>query len=248
MFLALDIGNTNIKSALFAGNQLVDLTTHSSTDEAVEFINKTSFNEAAICSVNPAVQKIISSKISVKGVSIFEANIQQKFNLTIKYETSSTLGMDRVCSAVSALELATNQKIISENQFLITIDFGTATTINVVSPNREFIGGLIAPGVNTMLNSLNEKTAQLPLPNLESYQGLIGHSTNSSLISGVLTATIGMIKETVRQLKDDSNQKPPVIFVTGGNSKFVLAQLNYKVIFEEALVLKGLKIIYDLNN
>ena len=93
--------------------------------------------------------------------------------------------MDRVCSVVGALELATNQKIISENQFLITIDFGTATTINIVSPNKEFIGGLIAPGVNTMLNSLNEKTAQLPLPNLESYQGLIGNSTNSSLISGV---------------------------------------------------------------
>ena len=67
MFLALDIGNTNIKSALFAGNQLVDFTVHSSTDEAVEFINKTSFNEAAICSVNPAVKKKISENISAKG-------------------------------------------------------------------------------------------------------------------------------------------------------------------------------------
>ncbi len=131
MLLALDIGNTNTKSALFAGDQFTDFTVHSNPDEAIEYINKTSFNRAAICSVNPALQKIISDKISAKGVSIFEANIQQKFNLTINYETPSTLGMDRVCSAVSALESSTKERVISENQFLITIDFGTATTINI---------------------------------------------------------------------------------------------------------------------
>lgn len=247
MLLALDIGNTNTKSALFAGDQFTDFTVHSNPDEAIEYINKTSFNGAAICSVNPALQKIISDKISAKGVSIFEANIQQNFNLTIKYKTPSTLGIDRVCSAVCALESSTKERVISENQFLITIDFGTATTINIVSPNREFIGGLIAPGINTMLNSLNEKTAQLPLPNPESYQGLIGNTTISSIISGVITATIGMINETVGQLKDDSNQKLPLIFVTGGNSEFILPHLKYKVFYDEALVIKGLKVIYDLN-
>jgi type III pantothenate kinase len=149
---------------------------------------------------------------------------------------------------VGALELATEEKIISKNQFLITIDFGTATTINIVSTDGQFIGGLIAPGVNTMLNSLNEKTAQLPLPDLSSYVGLVGNSTDSSIISGVITATIGLINETVSQLNDNSNQRPPVIFITGGNSKFILPHLKHKVIFEEALVLKGLKIVYDLNN
>ena len=248
MLLTLDIGNTNTKSALFSGDKLMDFTVHSKTDGAIEYINKTSFNEAAICSVNPEVQRKISDKISAKSASIFEANVQQKFNLSIKYETPDTLGMDRVCSAVSALEISTKEKVISENQFLITIDFGTATTINIVSPKRQLIGGLIAPGVNTMLNSLNEKTAQLPLPDLSSYVGLVGNSTDSSIISGVITATIGMINETVSQLKDDRNQKLPVIFITGGNSKFILPQLKYKVFFDEALVLKGLKIIYDLNS
>jgi type III pantothenate kinase len=76
----------------------------------------------------------------------------------------------------------------------------------------------------------------------------VGNSTDSSIISGVITATIGMINETVSHLKDDSNQKLPVIFITGGNSKFILPQLKYKVFFDEALVLKGLRIIYDLNN
>ncbi|MDH3268452.1 MAG: type III pantothenate kinase [Ignavibacteria bacterium] len=248
MLLTLDIGNTNIKSALFLGNQLMNFIVHPDINEAVEYINKTIFKKAAICSVNPDLQKILSDKISSKGASIFQTNIQQKFNLTIKYETPSTLGMDRVCSSVGALEIATNEKLISENQSIITIDLGTATTINIVSPDRQFIGGLIAPGVHTMLNSLNQNTAQLPLTNQKSYYGLIGNSTNSSIISGVITATIGMINETVGHLIEESNQSPPVIFVTGGNSKNILPLLKYKAFFDEALVLKGLKKIYDLNN
>jgi len=247
MLLALDIGNTNTKSALFFSDQLMDFTVHSNTNEATEYISKTSFTQAIICSVNPVKQKIISDKITAKDVSIYQATINQKFNLTIEYETPSTLGMDRVCSIVGALELATSQKIISENQFLITIDFGTATTINIVSPGRKFIGGLIAPGVSTMLYSLNEKTAQLPLPDMNSYQGLIGNSTKSSIIGGVITATIGMIKETVNHLKNEGNILP-LVFATGGNATYILPYFKHKLIFDEALVLRGLKIIYDLNN
>lgn len=247
MLLALDIGNTNTKSALFDGDRLMDFTVHTKIEETIEYIDKTTFENAAICSVNPALQKIIFNKITVKGVSIFQVNIKQRLNLMIEYETLSTLGLDRVCSVVGALDLATNERIISENQFLVTIDFGTATTINIVSPDRKFIGGLIAPGIHTMLKSLNEQTAQLPLPNRQSYQGLIGNSTNSSIFSGVLTATIGMINETMNHLKNESNVLP-LVFATGGNSTFILPYIKHKLFFDEALVLRGLKIIYDLNN
>jgi len=246
MLIVLDIGNTNIKSALFVDNQLTDFIAHSKTNEAIEYINKTTFKEAAICSVNPTSQKIVNDIILVKCVSIFEVNVKNKFNLTMNYETPETLGMDRVCSAVGALSIATNEKLISKNQFLITIDFGTATTINVVTPDRQFIGGLIIPGIKTMLNSLNKKTAQLPLPDLQSYQGVIGHSTNSSIINGVITATIGTINETVNKIREDSKQDP-VILVTGGNARFILPHIKNKVIFDEILVLKGLKLIYDMN-
>lgn len=247
MLLAIDIGNTNIKSALFAGNQLKDFTVHSSSDKAIEYINKVIFNKIAICSVNPTKNKILSEKISTLGISTFQVNNQHKFNLTIEYETPSTLGMDRVCSVVGALELASKKNIISKNQFLITIDFGTATTLNIVSPDKKFIGGLIAPGINTMLNSLNDETAQLPLPNPGSYQGLIGNSTNSSIMSGVITSTIGLISETVNHLNNETKVFP-LVFATGGNAKIILPYLKYQIIFKESLVLEGLKIIYDLNN
>ncbi len=155
--------------------------------------------------------------------------------------------MDRVCSAVGALEIATKKNIISKDQFLITIDLGTATTINIVSPDKQFIGGLIAPGINTMLNSLNDETAQLPLTKAGSYKGLIGSSTNSSIMSGVITSTIGLINESVNYLYRESKHFP-LVFATGGNAKIIIPYLKHQLIYEESLVLRGLKVIYDLNN
>ena len=247
MLLTLDIGNTNIKSALSEDNSLNEFAVHPNIDDLINDLEKILTTEAAICSVNPSIEKNLIAYFSAKDISVFRANIQNKFNLTIKYDTPNSLGMDRVCSAVGALEIAIKEKLLSKNQYLITIDFGTATTINIVSPSKEFIGGLIAPGITTMLKSLNEKTAQLPLPDLNNYKGLIGNSTNTSIISGVVTSTIGMINETVNHLSEVRHQIRPLIFTTGGNANYVLPHLKYKVLFEEALVLKGLKVIYDLN-
>lgn len=247
MLLALDIGNTYIKSAMFDDEQLESYNVHSNFEDVNEYIHKSYFKSAAICSVNPSKQKVLSEILSSKDVSIFKVSINQKFNLQIIYATQETLGMDRVCSAVSALKLAEEQSLTKNNQYLITIDFGTATTVNIVSPKKEFIGGLIAPGVRTMLNSLKTNTAQLPSLEINDYKGLIGNSTNSSIISGVVNSTIGMINEVVKKIKEVS-KITPLIFATGGNSKFILPQIKHEVFFEEALVLKGLKHIYDLNN
>lgn len=247
MLFALDIGNTNIKSAIFNGEHLEIYNVHSNVEDTVDYIRKSKFEIAAICSVNPFEQKILSESLAAKSVSIFNTNIKQNFNMKIKYETPETLGMDRVCSAVGALNQAEEKSLLKKNQYLFTIDFGTATTVNIVSPKKEFIGGLIAPGIITMLNSLNKNTAQLPSLELNNYEGLIGNSTNTSIISGAVNSTIGMINEVVKKLEEDS-KITPLIFVTGGTARFIFPQIEYEVIFEEALVLKGLKHIYELNN
>ena len=247
MLLTLDIGNTNVKSALIEDNSLNEFANHPDSEKLFNYLTKFKFTEAAICSVNPSTEKILIDYFSAKDIPLFHANIRNKFNLTIKYDTPNSLGMDRVCSAVGALDIAIKEKLLSKNQCLITIDFGTATTINIVSPDKEFIGGLIAPGILTMIKSLNEKTAQLPLPDLSLYGGIIGRSTDTSIISGVITSTIGMINETVNHLSEVSHQIMPLIFITGGNAKYILPHLKHKVLFEEALVLKGVNVIYELN-
>jgi type III pantothenate kinase len=247
MLLTLDIGNTNIKSALFEDDKLIEFTTHSVINKLIKYLTESKFTEVAICSVNLPTEKLLTDNISAKSIKLFRANIQNKFNFQINYETPETLGMDRVCSAAGAMQIATRGKLLSKNQYLMTIDFGTATTVNVVTPGNKFIGGLIAPGIFTMLKSLNEKTAQLPLPDLTDYKGLIGNSTNTSIISGVMNTTVGMISETINYLSSISEQRMPLIFATGGNAKYILPYLKYKVLFEEALVLKGLKVVYNLN-
>ena len=247
MLLTLDIGNTNIKSALFDGNTLIGFIIHSKVDEVIRYAHNKKLNDITVCSVNPSTEKKLTESISDKSIPIFRANIKNKLNLRVKYKTPETLGMDRVCSAVGAYDIAVKQKLLREDQYLLTIDFGTATTINIVSPEGNFLGGLIAPGISTMLKSLNEKTKQLPLPELNSYDGLIGKSTSSSILSGVVTSTIGMINETVNHLSEISNHTLPLIFATGGNAQFIIPQIKHKILYDEALVLKGLKVINDLN-
>ena len=192
-------------------------------------------------------EELLANELSEKTIQIFRANIKNKFNLRVKYETPDTLGMDRVCSTVGAYDIAVNKKLLLKGQFLLTIDFGTATTINIVSPEAIFLGGLIAPGIKTMLKSLNEKTAQLPIPEPVTFQALIGDSTNSSILSGVYNATTGMLNETFNHLKKISNNVEPIIFATGGNAEVIMPYIKHPIIYEEALVLKGLKVIYDLN-
>jgi type III pantothenate kinase len=247
MLLTLDIGNTNIKLALFKNDNLAEFRVHSEEKTVINYINHKNFSEAAICSVNPGKEKIFIEAISKKGIFVLKVSIKSELNLKMKYKTPETLGMDRVCSAAGAYETALKEKILFKNQYLLSIDSGTATTINVVSPEGEFIGGLIAPGIKTMLKSLNEKTAQLPIPDIIHTENFIGDSTNSSIVSGVITSTIGMINETVNHLKSLSNGTEPIIFITGGNAQLILPYIKHKIYFEEALVLKGLKVIYDLN-
>jgi type III pantothenate kinase len=247
MLLTLDVGNTNIKSALYEGSENKDYKVHSNVDKLFKYLDQVSFDNSAITSFNPGIKNKIEEKLSSKNISIFEAKYQDKLNLKINYETPSTLGMDRVCSAVGALQIAINENLISDDQYLISVDLGTATTLNIVSPDRQFVGGLIAPGIQTMLNSLNKNTAQLPLPDLNDYKILIGNSTNASIVSGVIHSTKGLIMETINKLKIDARQEP-LIFVTGGNAKFILPHLKFKVFFDECLVLIGLNIIYNLNN
>ena len=245
MLLAIDIGNTNIKTSLFDKKEQMNFIVHSDPGQIIDYINNTSFTSAAISSVNSLKKNAIVEKLQTRNISIFNADINKKFNLKINYDTPQTLGLDRVCSAAGALSIAEDRSMIRENQYLITIDLGTATTINIVSPKKEFVGGLIAPGVSTMFRSLYEETAHLPLAK-NTYQGLVGKSTDTSIVSGVLNSTLGMINETIIYLESQSNLQP-LIFITGGNASFISSYLKWDKIFEEALVLKGLKLIYDLN-
>ena len=248
MILALDIGNTNIKAGYFLENKLNDVLIFRNPDELFNSIKLYEFSGAAISSVVPSltvrVKNFLEEELKLTPYVISKDSL---FNLKLDYKTPETLGIDRICSVEAAFEIFNNSKDLEEGIFLLTIDFGTATTINIAAPPSNFIGGLIAPGINTMFDSLNNNTAQLPGLNFSDYKSLIGENTNSSIASGIITTTVGMIEKTINHLKESYSAKVIKYFITGGNAKQVQPFLPKVFILDEALVLKGVNRVYNLN-
>ena len=222
MILALDIGNTNIKAGYFLVNKLKDVLIFRNPDELFNSIKLCGYNGAAICSVVPdltaRVKHFLEEELKITPYIISQSSL---FNLKLDYKTPETIGIDRICSVEAAFEIFNNNKDLEEGTFLLTIDFGTATTINIAAPPSNFIGGLISPGIKTMFDSLNNKTAQLPGLNFSDYKSLIGEDTNSSIASGIITTTVGMIEKTINHLKEKYGAKAVKCFITGGNAKQV---------------------------
>ena len=252
MFLAIDIGNTKIKSALFDGDELKNYFTEDNIDELINSLQNKSFDKAAISSVVPnktfQIEKYLKDKLKV---SVLIINNNSDFTLELDYNSIDTLGIDRLCSLEGALYVYKKSERIfelGEGTFLVTIDCGTATTVNIVKSPNKFIGGMIAPGIDTMINSLNKNTAQLPVIDKNELSWDIGNDTESSLASGVVNSAVGLIERVHKILKDDYGAAKIITFLTGGNANILSDFLSIEHQVERALVLIGIKEIYKLNN
>ena len=159
MFLACDIGNSRIKTALFSGSKITELNTFDSVEQLAAFYTGRSISYTGISSVVPGESKHLINILNEKSISYHLISVDSCLNLKIKYKTPDTLGTDRICSAEGAFLLNGD---IKENEILLSIDFGTATTVNFVKYPGEFIGGIIAPGVNMMGEALHSYTAPQP--------------------------------------------------------------------------------------
>ncbi len=251
MLYTCDIGNTNIKVATFDSGVISGNYNFSGIDKFFEFLIANSPSQLALSSVVPALGKEISQFIKTNfNFSPFILNHNLKFNLSIDYHPLENLGIDRICSAEGALFLFKNSsdfKSYSSKSIIVTIDLGTATTINIIKYPQIFSGGLIAPGVKMMFNSLSKDTALLPSVSENDYNQIISQDTKSSLASGVVNSTIGLIERTLVSIKKIYSAEQLKIFITGGNAKNFLPHFDFEFQFEKALVLWGIKAIYDTN-
>ncbi len=218
-------------------------------DTLLKYLSGRKISGAAVSSVVPGKLKDFRKKFA----SLFQydpvvINGHSQFNLKIDYETPDTLGIDRICSAEGAFHLyCRRNKNYNKDQYIITIDFGTATTINIVKYKGIFTGGLILPGINMMFKSLRDETAQLPLTKTTEYKNVIGRSTKSSIASGVINATAGAIIQTINHLKQKENKIKIKTYATGGNGKYILPYLGIDYEYEQGLVLYGIKAVYENN-
>ena len=252
MFLAIDIGNTRIKSALFEDNDIHEINSFTDVGSLLNYSStKKNILDIAISSVVPSTANSLSEHLNkYLRVEPFIINSNSKFSLKNEYKSPNTLGIDRLCSAEGAFFLFKQSqkfKNYSDKDFIITIDFGTATTINFVRYPGVFLGGIIAPGVKTMFDSLRTNTAQLPEVNLKDFNNFIGSDTKESIASGVLNSTLGLIEKAITNLKQDYQAKNIFIYITGGNADEILKYVKFDYIFEESLVLLGIKAVWELN-
>ena len=246
MLLALDIGNANIKAGVFKDEGLEDHIVFANNTKLKSYLKKHAISSIAISSVVPKKTKLIVEELSASyNFKPFIINNESKFNLKIDYKTTKTLGIDRICSAEGAFNLCGNSLITGT--YLLTIDFGTATTINIVKYPNIFAGGLIAPGIITMFKSLTTKTSQLPEITIENYNLIIGDDTNSSIASGVINSAVGLIEKVISYIKKLDDCSNLIIYVTGGMADKLQKFLSNKIIYDEFLVLRGIRSLYELN-
>jgi len=249
VFCALDIGNSRIKAGLFEQNQLTNLYFFTDTKSLIEEFRSHLIDCYAISSVVPAKQSKLADEIKKAfQKQAFIINHQKTFNLRLNYDSLKSLGVDRVCSLEGAYFLfKRDHEQLKEREFILSIDFGTATTVNIVKPPAEFIGGMIAPGPKMMLRALQNHTAQLPKVNPEHYLTMIATDTRSSMASGVINSTAGLIEKIVHHMYVHHNAKDLHIYITGGNAEYMLPHFDFEYVYEKGLVLYGIKAIFEKN-
>ncbi len=240
MILAIDIGNSAIKAGVFNEGVLTDVINPPKAQSLNEMLSGKTFTHAVISSVDPEqLDKVRQVAAALKIRNRHVLTVESKFHFKIAYDSPKTLGIDRLCGLEGAFDyLLTKEKMQSVDVPVMTIDCGTATTINIAA-NGAFIGGLIIPGINTMLRSLVQNTAQLPLADLSKDIPLIGTDTNSCIASGIVNSTVAAIEKVYKEVNYEYKKKPRV-FVTGGNSGAIIKNLTLPHTLIEELNLLGI--------
>ena len=247
MLLACDIGNTNIKAGIFNNDKLIKFHFLHGIKELTELVKNNEFRDIVVSSVVPSKTKELSDNLHNLKLNPVIVDTKSSFNLKINYDSQETLGIDRICSAEGALQLYRSKKEFKKKQIIISIDLGTATTINVVKYPGIFEGGIIAPGLNLMFKSLKNETAQLPIVTVKNYKNIVGRTTNESIASGVINSAAGLIDRSIKLIQSESKAEEVIIYITGGNFESIKRFLTFDYIFEKALVLYGINAIYKKN-
>lgn len=256
MILAVDIGNTNIKIGLFEESGKLRNSFKMSTDvkrtsdEYVALllqllshakIDEKSIRGAIVSSVIPQLDYTFTNVINyVFGVKPLIVGVGVKTGLSIRYDFPRELGSDRIITCVAAAK--------QYGTPLILVDFGTATTFNVVNERKEFVGGAITLGLKSTIESLAKCTAKLPNVELETPKKVVAQSTGKAIQSGVIYGAVGQVKYMIDRIKRETGLLNAKVIATGGLSHIID---NVESVFDNIdreLSLKGLYEIYSLNN
>ncbi|MDR3136538.1 MAG: type III pantothenate kinase [Coriobacteriales bacterium] len=251
MLLTIDVGNTQTMLGVYDGSQLVQswrIATQLS-DTADELVLKLSgllslgigelrqLRHAAIASVVPPLtEQWQQAAKRIGGSEPLVLSSQTNTGLRYKYHEPSEIGADRIADAVAAIRLYGAPALI--------VDFGTATNIEVIDKEGAFLGGIIAPGLQTSAQALFAAAARLPRIDIEIPAAVIGTNTRSAVQSGLTFGEIDRIDGLVRRIFAELGYSCPVI-ATGGLASRVLKLSETITEINDALTLEGLRLIFE---
>lgn len=247
--LAFDIGNTNIVVGYFADQKLEQVirikTDSSRTADEYSFLMRgilsykldrsLKIDSAIISSVVPPITpEIVSLVRNEYKIDPLVVDSTTDLGIGIGTEDPRAVGADRIVNSVACVELYGTPGLV--------IDFGTATTFDVISSDKRYVGGIIAPGVGISLDALVQRTAKLPRIEIAWPKRIVGTSTVTAMQSGAVAGYGCMIEGLIRKLKEECGDFK-VVVATGGLGAMFAEKCNGISLYDEQLTLKGLQII-----
>lgn len=256
MLLAIDIGNTNIVAGVFDGKSLIHSwrlqTVRDRTSDELGLLVEGLFAHSGI--LPSAISAIVIGSVVPPLTGTTAAMVQRYFKvkplivdparntgMSILYENPSEVGADRIVNAIAAFE-----QFGSAGRPLIVCDFGTATTLDAVSANGEYLGGAICPGVTISADALFQRAARLPRIDVRKPATVIGRTTVGALESGLFFGYVGMVEGLVRRMGDELGGNA-ICVATGGLATVIAPETGLIEHVDSDLTLQGLRIVWERN-
>ncbi len=256
MILALDVGNSQIFGGVFHEGELTirfrkQSRPPTSSDELGLFLRSVlrenggdpaSVEQIAVCSVVPElIYSLRSCCRKYFGLDPFILQAGAKTGLKIRYRNPLEVGPDRIANAIAATHLYPDQNVI-------VVDFGTATTFDAVSATRDFLGGIIVPGIRISMEALEKNTARLPNVEIVPPADLVGRSTVECIQSGLYFGNRAVVQELTRQIRTQTFKGEPVLVIgTGGFSRLFEREKLFDAVHPD-LILIGLQHALSMND
>jgi type III pantothenate kinase len=246
MILIGDIGNTSIKLAYFnpVSKKIIKtksfLTNHFFKNKIFKnYLKLFKYKNCLITSVVPNAFIKLKKFLEKRKIKVYEI-LEKKIlcNIKIDVKKPNQIGSDRIANSIGAISQYKKNCII--------IDFGTATTFDVVLKNNRYIGGVISPGIKLSLKALYDFTAKLPEIELKKTKKVIGKDTNSAMQSGTFFGYVSLINGLIEKIIFETNKKF-LIILTGGYANLFKNSLNYKCLINQNITLEGVKNILETN-
>ena len=236
MNLIIDIGNTNIKFALFRGQTLLVNGSGNSADFDL-FLKGKKIVNTIISSVSRSEE--VEAVLIDKGLNFIHLSSETKVPVSNNYTTPTTLGDDRLANVIGA-------SVLFPNTNVLTIDCGTCIKFDAITVQKEYKGGAISPGLQMRFKALNHFTNGLPFIEPQKIDFFIGDSSKNSILSGVINGCIQEIEGVITQY--NAIYENLTVILTGGDASFFDKELKSNIFVESKLTLIGLNEILLYNS